>query len=38
MASNTSSLSIAAISSALKKPERFLGVHFFNPAPTNETG
>lgn len=33
LASNTSSLSIAAISSALKKPGRFLGVHFFNPAP-----
>ncbi len=33
LATNTSSLSIAAISSALKKPERFLGVHFFNPAP-----
>lgn len=33
LASNTSSLSIASISSALKKPERFLGLHFFNPAP-----
>ena len=33
LTSNTSSLSIASISSALKKPERFLGVHFFNPAP-----
>lgn len=33
LASNTSSLSIASISSALKKPERFFGVHFFNPAP-----
>ena len=33
LASNTSSLSIAAISAALKKPGRFLGVHFFNPAP-----
>ncbi|MFN1835153.1 3-hydroxyacyl-CoA dehydrogenase NAD-binding domain-containing protein [Balneola sp. MJW-20] len=33
LASNTSSLSIASISAALKKPERFLGVHFFNPAP-----
>jgi 3-hydroxybutyryl-CoA dehydrogenase len=33
LASNTSSLSIAAISSTLKKPGRFLGVHFFNPAP-----
>ncbi|MDZ7771494.1 MAG: 3-hydroxyacyl-CoA dehydrogenase NAD-binding domain-containing protein [Balneolaceae bacterium] len=33
LATNTSSLSIAAISSALKKPHRFLGIHFFNPAP-----
>src|SRR6056297_2376529 len=33
LASNTSSLSIASISSALKYPERFLGIHFFNPAP-----
>jgi len=33
LATNTSSLSIAALSSALKKPERFLGTHFFNPAP-----
>lgn len=32
-ATNTSSLSIAAISSALYSPERFLGTHFFNPAP-----
>lgn len=33
LATNTSSLSIASISSALKKPSRFLGIHFFNPAP-----
>ncbi len=33
LASNTSSLSIASISSGLKKPVRFLGIHFFNPAP-----
>ncbi len=33
LASNTSSLSIAAISSAAKNPSRVLGVHFFNPAP-----
>ncbi len=33
LASNTSSLSIASISSALKKPVRFVGIHFFNPAP-----
>jgi 3-hydroxybutyryl-CoA dehydrogenase len=33
LATNTSSLSIASISSVLKKPKRFLGIHFFNPAP-----
>jgi len=33
LATNTSSLSIASVSSALKKPGRFLGIHFFNPAP-----
>lgn len=33
LASNTSSLSIAAIGAACKRPERVLGVHFFNPAP-----
>lgn len=33
LATNTSSLSIASISSSLKKPHRFLGIHFFNPAP-----
>ena len=33
LASNTSSLSIAAISNAVKNPSRVMGVHFFNPAP-----
>ena len=33
LASNTSSLSITAIGSTLKRPERLLGMHFFNPAP-----
>jgi len=33
LASNTSSLSIASISAVLKNPARFLGIHFFNPAP-----
>ncbi len=33
LATNTSSLSIASLSSTLKKPGRFLGIHFFNPAP-----
>jgi 3-hydroxybutyryl-CoA dehydrogenase len=32
LASNTSSLSIAAISSVLNNKGRFLGIHFFNPA------
>lgn len=32
LASNTSSLSIAGIAGGLAKPERFLGLHFFNPA------
>lgn len=33
LASNTSSLSIASIAGALKNPERFIGIHFFNPVP-----
>ncbi len=33
IATNTSSLSIASLSSAFEKPERFLGIHFFNPPP-----
>lgn len=33
LATNTSSLAIAAIASALDKPERAIGIHFFNPAP-----
>jgi 3-hydroxybutyryl-CoA dehydrogenase len=32
-ATNTSSLSIASLSSAFEKQENFLGIHFFNPAP-----
>jgi 3-hydroxybutyryl-CoA dehydrogenase len=31
--SNTSSISITAIGSALKAPQRLAGLHFFNPAP-----
>ncbi len=33
LASNTSSLSITAIAAACQRPERFVGIHFFNPAP-----
>jgi 3-hydroxybutyryl-CoA dehydrogenase len=30
---NTSALSVTAIGAALARPERFVGMHFFNPAP-----
>jgi 3-hydroxybutyryl-CoA dehydrogenase len=33
LASNTSSISITRIASATKKPDRVIGMHFFNPAP-----
>ena len=32
-ASNTSSISISEMMSATKRPERFIGLHFFNPVP-----
>jgi 3-hydroxyacyl-CoA dehydrogenase/enoyl-CoA hydratase/3-hydroxybutyryl-CoA epimerase/enoyl-CoA isomerase len=33
LVSNTSSLSIAELSTALARPENFAGMHFFNPVP-----
>lgn len=33
LASNTSSLSVTAIAAGLTRPERLVGMHFFNPAP-----
>jgi 3-hydroxybutyryl-CoA dehydrogenase len=33
LATNTSSLSVSGIAAACERPERVLGVHFFNPAP-----
>lgn len=33
IASNTSSISINAMASELKHPDRFMGLHFFNPVP-----
>jgi 3-hydroxybutyryl-CoA dehydrogenase len=33
LATNTSALSIAAIAGATSRPERVVGLHFFNPAP-----
>ena len=35
LASNTSSLSIAGLGDALRRPDRFLGMHFFNPVPAS---
>lgn len=33
LASNTSSLSITALATTLQRPDRLVGMHFFNPAP-----
>jgi 3-hydroxybutyryl-CoA dehydrogenase len=33
LATNTSSLLVTAIASAARRPERVVGMHFFNPAP-----
>ncbi len=33
LASNTSSLSPTALAATLRRPERFVGLHFFNPVP-----
>lgn len=35
LASNTSSLSITELAEALDRPERFIGLHFFNPVPVS---
>ncbi len=32
-ASNTSSISITELLTSTKRPERFIGLHFFNPVP-----
>jgi 3-hydroxybutyryl-CoA dehydrogenase len=36
LASNTSSLSVTSIASVCKRPERLIGIHFFNPAALME--
>jgi len=33
LATNTSSLSVTAIANGLQRPERLVGMHFFNPVP-----
>lgn len=36
LASNTSSISIDRLAASLERPERFLGLHFFNPVPASK--
>lgn len=36
LASNTSSISITTLANSLVRPERFLGLHFFNPVPPSK--
>lgn len=36
LATNTSSLSVTELAAALDRPARFVGMHFFNPAPLME--
>lgn len=35
VATNTSSMSVTELSANLKEPERFIGMHFFNPVPVS---
>lgn len=35
LASNTSSLSVSGLAKELRRPDRFLGLHFFNPVPAS---
>ena len=36
LATNTSSLSVDGLASSLVRPQRFLGLHFFNPVPVSD--
>jgi 3-hydroxybutyryl-CoA dehydrogenase len=35
LATNTSSLSVAGLADGLRRPERLIGMHFFNPVPAS---
>lgn len=36
LATNTSSISLDALATSLRRPERLLGLHFFNPVPASK--
>ncbi|WP_345500441.1 3-hydroxyacyl-CoA dehydrogenase family protein [Pedococcus ginsenosidimutans] len=36
LATNTSSLSVSGIAEGLRSPQRFVGLHFFNPVPASD--
>lgn len=36
LATNTSSISVDVLAAGLSRPERFLGLHFFNPVPASK--
>ena len=36
VATNTSSLSVDGLAAGLERPERFIGLHFFNPVPASD--
>lgn len=36
LATNTSSISIDALAASLSRPDRFIGLHFFNPVPASK--
>ncbi|MCO7221336.1 3-hydroxyacyl-CoA dehydrogenase family protein [Klenkia sp. PcliD-1-E] len=36
LATNTSSLSVTELAAALQRPQRFVGMHFFNPVPASK--
>jgi 3-hydroxybutyryl-CoA dehydrogenase len=36
LATNTSSLSVDSLAATLPEPERFIGLHFFNPVPASD--
>ncbi|WP_369133137.1 3-hydroxyacyl-CoA dehydrogenase family protein [Modestobacter sp. I12A-02662] len=36
LATNTSALSVSELATSLARPERFLGLHFFNPVPASK--